>query len=68
MPTSELVASEQPPVTEPEHIECPICKRSFRQDVFAEIHNQNNHCRRVFIGKLTVYDSQAKRVNWNEEM
>ncbi len=49
-------------------IDCPICKRSFEQGVFNEIHNMNDLCRRVFINKRLPFDTQAQRVDSNEEL
>ena len=48
VPASERDINEQP-IGNQETVECPLCKRRFDPGVFAEIHNSNEQCRRVFI-------------------
>lgn len=58
---------EQPP-HDFETIECPICKRTFEYTVFTDQHNTKNLCRRVFMQKRAVFDSQKQRVGFDPEM
>ena len=57
---------EERPLEEPQLQECPLCKRSFSSGVF-QGHVQLV-CKKVFMVRLPVFESQRQRVGWSSEM